>query len=72
MYNGGENRNRNSFANGSHTPQLEAYEERVATALPVNSVSVTIPAKKIMYHPWNLGAKSFFFMIGGLAPLVPM
>ena len=39
------------------------------TALPVNSVSVTTPAKKIMYHPWNLGAKSFFFHdLEGLAP----
>ena len=29
MDNGGENRNRYSFANGSQMPQMEVYEERV-------------------------------------------
>src|SRR6218665_299019 len=49
------------------------FASYVATALPVNSVSVTNPARKIMYYIYTLGiwgAKSFFFRdLGGLAPL---
>ena len=41
-----------------------------ASALPANSVSVTTPAKKIMYHPWNLGGLNpyFFGIWEGLPP----
>ena len=37
------------------TEAVASFATYVATALPVNSVSVTAPAKQIMYHPWNLG-----------------
>ena len=40
--------------------------------LPVNSVSVTTLAKKIMYHPWNLGGLNpSFSKFGGLSPPSP-
>src|SRR6218665_3660221 len=32
-----------------------SFASYVAAALAVNSVSVTTPAKNIMYHLWNLG-----------------
>src|SRR6218665_667789 len=55
------------------TEAVASFASYIATALPVNSVNVNTPAKKIMYHPWNLGgAKSFFFRdLGGLAPPSP-
>src|SRR6218665_1391356 len=43
----------------------------LATVLPVNSVSVTTPVKKILYTLGIWGAKSFFFMIWGLSPPSP-
>jgi len=40
----------------------------VATAQPVNSVSVSTAANKIMHHPWNFGGlNSSFSWFGGLA-----
>jgi len=45
-------------------PKQLPHLPHVATALPVNSVIITTPAKKGMYHPWNLwGLNLSFFMI---------
>src|SRR6218665_3963015 len=55
------------------TEEVASFASYIATALPVNSVNVNSPAKKIMYHPWNLGGlnPSFFGIWGGLAPPSP-
>src|SRR6218665_1766570 len=54
-------------------PRKLLHLPRIATTLPVNSVNVNSPAKKIMYHPWNLGGLNpyFFGILGGLAPPRP-
>src|SRR6218665_1000491 len=55
------------------TEAVASFASYIATALPVNSVNVNTPAKKSMYHPWNLGGlnPSFFVIWGGLAPPSP-
>src|SRR6218665_2556969 len=55
------------------TEAVVSFASYIATALPVNSVNVNTPAKKIMYHPWILGGlnPSFFVIWGGLAPPSP-
>ena len=54
------------------TEAVASFASYVAAALPVNSVSVTTPAKKTMYHLWNLGAKSFLFRDLGAQPPQPL
>ena len=53
----------------SFTDGIASFASYVAMALPVNSVSVTIPAKKLCTTIGIWGAKSFLFRdLGGLAP----
>src|SRR6218665_3701504 len=55
------------------TEVVASFASYVATALSVNLVGVTTPAKKIMCpnHLLNLGINIFFLGCGGLAPFSP-